>query len=118
MLTCFKNKTRPKKNFKNRVFFYCFTLYTFSVACLTEKKHQKFHQLVYPAHRTTKLNSQETTFFQKPKSTKPKDAAKEEKATIIMYFKIKNTLVEILQFEKKEPQCILQHTRNDQTKEN
>ena len=34
-----------------------------------------------------------------------------------MYFKINNTIVEIFQFEKKEPHCILLHTRNPQTKE-
>ena len=34
-----------------------------------------------------------------------------------MYFKINNTIVEIFQFEKKETHCILQHTRNPQTKE-
>ena len=34
-----------------------------------------------------------------------------------MYFKINDTIVEIIQFEKKEPHCILLHTRNPQTKE-
>ena len=31
-----------------------------------------------------------------------------------MYFKINNTLVEIFQFEEKEPYCIFLHTRNPQ----
>ena len=35
-----------------------------------------------------------------------------------MYFKINNTIVGIFQFEKKDPHCILLHTRNPQTKEN
>ena len=35
-----------------------------------------------------------------------------------MYFKIIKTIVEILQFEKKNLHCILLHTRNPQTKEN
>ena len=34
-----------------------------------------------------------------------------------MYFKLNNTIVEIFQFEKKKPRCILLHTRNPQTKE-
>ena len=34
-----------------------------------------------------------------------------------MYFKINNELVEIFQFEKKDPHCILLHTRNPQTEE-
>jgi len=34
-----------------------------------------------------------------------------------MYFKINNTNVEMFQFEKKEPHCILLQTRNPQTKE-
>ena len=34
-----------------------------------------------------------------------------------MYFKINNEFVEIFQFEKKDPHCILQHRRNPQTKE-
>ena len=34
-----------------------------------------------------------------------------------MYFKINNTIVEIFKFEKKDPHCILLHTRNPQTKE-
>ena len=34
-----------------------------------------------------------------------------------MYFKINNTIVEVFQFEKKDPHCILLHTRNRQTRE-
>ena len=34
-----------------------------------------------------------------------------------MYLKINNTIVEIFQFEKKDPHCILLHTRKPQTKE-
>ena len=34
-----------------------------------------------------------------------------------MYFERNNTIVETFQFEKKEPQCILLHTKNPQTKE-
>ena len=33
------------------------------------------------------------------------------------FLKIKNRIVEVFQFEKKEPYCILLHTRNPQTKE-
>ena len=34
-----------------------------------------------------------------------------------MYFNINNELVEIFQFQKKDPHCILLHTRNLQTTE-
>ena len=34
-----------------------------------------------------------------------------------MYFKINNRIVEKFHFEKKDPHCILLHTRNPQTKE-
>ena len=34
-----------------------------------------------------------------------------------MYFKMNNTIVETFQFEKKEPHCILLHTKDPQTKE-
>ena len=78
------------------------------------RKRKKSHQLVYPSHRTTKLPSSETTLHQKPKSTKPHNVAE---TTILMYFKINNTIVEIFQFEKKDPHCNLLHIGNPQTKE-
>ena len=34
-----------------------------------------------------------------------------------MHFEINNTIVEIFQYEKKDPHCNLLHTRNLQTKE-
>ena len=36
---------------------------------------------------------------------------------MLMYFKINNKNVETIQFEKKEPICVLLHTKNPRTKE-
>ena len=59
----------------------------------------------------------ETAFQQTPKSIKSNNAVSEKETTILMYFEINNTIVEIFQFQKKETDCIFLRTRNSHTKE-
>ena len=113
IMSCLEKITEPKNKFCKIMHF---TPYNdFQLHAWHRRKHKKPKQLVYPPHRTTELPSWKTTLHKKPKSNKPDNVVE---TAILMYFKINNTIVEIFQVKKKkEPHCILLHTRNPQTRE-
>ena len=74
----------------------------------------KFHQLVYSILVPQNYHHRKQHFT---RNQNPPKQITLQKQLSSLFFKIIYTIVDIFQFEKKGPHCILLHTRNPQIKE-